>query len=201
MWHTSDNFYQCEQVNIEILRRKTVLLLISDLDLLHEEIVILHKFYREQIKSDVEYEVVWLPVVDRSKPLTEENQNKFHELQKEMPWYTLLQPSLLEPAVVRYIKEVWHFTKKAILVVLDLQGKVVCRNALHMMWIWGNTAYPFTNSKEESLWKEETWRLKLLVDDIDATIFAWVAPFSQFFYRYFIFIHYINTDACLRLNI
>lgn len=183
------------KVNIEILRRKTVLLLISDLDLLHEEIVILHKFYREQIKSDVEYEVVWLPVVDRSKPLTEENQNKFHELQKEMPWYTLLHPSLLEPAVVRYIKEVWHFTKKAILVVLDLQGKVVCRNALHMMWIWGNTAYPFTNSKEESLWKEETWRLKLLVDDIDATIFAWVNQG-----KYICMYGGVNSDWILNFN-
>lgn len=189
---------QCKQANIEVLRRKIVLLLISDLDILHEEAMILEQFYREaQTMPDTEYEVVWLPVVDMSKPTNEENQNKFRELQKEMPWYTLLDPSLLDLAVARYIKEVWRFTKKAILVVLDMQGKVVCQNALHMMWIWGNFAYPFSSSKEESLWKEETWRLELLIDAIDAKMLNWVALFSQFFYRYASFIHYINPEACI----
>ena len=175
-----------------------MLLLISDLHMMHEEIMILEQFYKDaQSKPEIEYEIVWLPVVDTSKPLNEETQSKFHDMQIMMPWYTLVDPSLLDPAVVRYIKEVWRFTKKAILVVLDIQGKVVCQNALHMMWIWGNFAHPFSSLKEESLWKEETWRLELLIDAIDSIILNWVVPFSQFFYRFFIFIHYINTEACI----
>lgn len=98
----------------------------------------------------------------------------FYELKKMMPWYSVHDPSTLEPAVIKFIKEVWHFTKKAILVVLDPHGKVVCPNALHMIWIWKNLAYPFTTAKEEALWHEETWRLELLVDQIDPAILQWV---------------------------
>lgn len=162
-----------------------MLLLISDLQLSHEEIEVLAVLYTDsKATHNIEYEVVWLPVVNNSKPWTEEDKNKFNELQKFMPWHTLVDPSLLDPAVVKYIKEVWHFSKKAILVVLDVQGKEVSRNALHMMWIWGNSAYPFSDLEEESLWKKESWKLKLLVDDIDTTILQWVSPFSLFFCIY-----------------
>ncbi|KAJ6421064.1 hypothetical protein OIU84_028440 [Salix udensis] len=80
----------------------------------------------------------------------------------------------MEKAPIRFIKEVWHFKNKPILVVLDPQGKVVCPNALHMMWIWGSNAFPFTNLREESLWIEETWRLELLVNGIDPVILKWI---------------------------
>lgn len=163
------------RVGIEVLRRKTVLLLISDLDILHEEILILSQCHHEmKERHDLLYEIVWLPVVDKTTPWTEAHQMKFEQVLSMMPWYSVHHPSLIEPAVVRYIKEVWHFTKKLILVVLDPQAKVVCTNALHMMWIWGNLAYPFTSMREESLWKEETWRLELIVDGIDPAIIDWI---------------------------
>ncbi|TXG56163.1 hypothetical protein EZV62_017476 [Acer yangbiense] len=82
--------------------------------------------------------------------------------------------SMVDPAVIRYIKEFWHFEKKTIIVVLDLQGKVVNTNALYMMWIWGSLAFPFTSSREEALWREESWRLELLADSIDLAIPAWM---------------------------
>ncbi|KAI3831158.1 hypothetical protein MKX03_016079 [Papaver bracteatum] len=63
---------------------------------------------------------------------------------------------------IKYIKEVWSFQKKPILVVLDPQGRVFILNALHMMWIWGSLAFPFTSMREEALWKEESWRLEVL---------------------------------------
>ncbi|KAI3931268.1 hypothetical protein MKX01_040185 [Papaver californicum] len=37
----------------------------------------------------------------------------------------------------------------------------------------GSLAFPFTSSREDALWKEETWRLKLLMDGIDPTILNW----------------------------
>ncbi|KAL3512661.1 hypothetical protein ACH5RR_025378 [Cinchona calisaya] len=164
------------RVNVEVLRRKTVLLLISDLDLSLEELPVLTRIYQEaQSRPEFQYEIVWLPIVDRSQTLNEGHDQKFKQMQSSMPWHTLHHPSLLEPAVTKYIKEVWHFEKKMMLVVLDPQAKVVCPNALHMVWIWGNIAYPFTLFKEEQLWKEETWRLKLLVDDIDRSILEWIA--------------------------
>lgn len=163
------------KVHIEVLRRKQVLLLISDLDLSHEEILILDQMYRESRgRHDASYEVVWLPIVDRTR-WNEEHERKFLELQALMPWHSINHPFLVDSAVIRYIKEAWHFAKKAIIVSLDPQGKVTSLNALHMLWIWGNLAFPFTSEREEALWKAEAWRLELVIDGIDPAVLDWMA--------------------------
>ncbi|KAJ0818261.1 putative sieve element occlusion, Thioredoxin-like superfamily, protein SIEVE ELEMENT OCCLUSION [Helianthus annuus] len=169
------------RVSIEILRKKIVLLLISDLDLRPEELSVLDQMYREArqdpTRPESQYEVVWLPVVTNhnTTPWTEGNQIKFEGLRNMMPWYSVFHPSLLDPAVIKYIKEVWHFNQKPMLVVMDPQGRIVNTNALHMMWIWGSVAFPFTSLREEALWREETWRIELLADSIEPMIFNWVA--------------------------
>ena len=96
-----------------------MLLLISDLDMFREEVDVLAQIHNE--KEELNYEIVWLPIVDRSTPWNEENQHKFQQLQLRMPWYTVysFKYSLLEPAIIRYIKEVWKFQKKLVLVGLD----------------------------------------------------------------------------------
>ncbi|KAF5476669.1 hypothetical protein F2P56_003384 [Juglans regia] len=163
-----------KKVNIEVLQRKHVLLLISDLDIPHDEITILgHMYLDPQRKTDhqMQYEVVWLPVVDRLSPhKDQEKVKKFQELQSKMPWYTVTDPWTIEPAVIKYIKEVWRFSKRSILVSLDPQGRVVSINALHMMWIWGSLATPFSIEKEEALWKSEYWGITLLIDGIDPKV-------------------------------
>lgn len=164
-----------KRANVDVLRRKTVLLLISDLGLSDEEIHELSRIYTEaRSRPEFQYEIVWLPIVERSVTENGGYEEKFQQLKSSMPWYTLHHPSLLEPAVTRYIKEMWHFEKKLMLVVLDPQAKVASPNAMHMVRIWGNRAYPFTQMKEEELWKEETWRLELLVDAIDPAILEWI---------------------------
>ncbi|KAI5604648.1 hypothetical protein BDE02_01G303000 [Populus trichocarpa] len=166
-----------KRVHLDVLRRKNVLLLISGLDMSNDELSILEQIYNEsrhhEARLDSQYEVVWVPIVDRSVQ-SDAMKEKFESMQSSMPWFTVYHPSLIEKAVIRFIKEVWHFRNKPILVVLDPQGKVVCPNALHMMWIWGSSAFPFTSLREESLWRDETWRLELLVDGIDPVILNWI---------------------------
>lgn len=161
-----------------------MLLLISDLEMSHEELQILHQMYAEAksqpTRPESQYEVVWLPVVNRSIPWTNDKEKHFEQVKNSMPWYSVAHPSLLDPAVLRFIREIWGFTKKPQLVVLDPQGKESNRNALHMMWIWGSLAFPFTKTKEEALWREETWRIDLLVDSIDQNIYLWVCIFFFF---------------------
>ncbi|RAL47553.1 hypothetical protein DM860_011291 [Cuscuta australis] len=168
------------RASIEVLRRKTVLLLLSDLDISDEELSVLSNIYEEsRTKPELQYEIVWLPILERPTTATmgwnTEMDAKFKERQAMMPWYTLHHPSLLEPAVLKFVKEKWHFTKKMMLVALDPhQGKVASLNALHMVWIWGNLAYPFTIAKEESLWSmEPSWNIELIVDGIDQNIIEW----------------------------
>jgi hypothetical protein len=151
-----------------------VLLLISDLDISLEEIMILDNSYKDaRSRGETHYEMVWIPVVDKAT-WNEVNKQKFEYLQSSMPWHSVRDPFIIEPSVIKYIKEVWNYTKRAILVALDPQGRLSSQNALHMIWIWGNLAFPFTSEKEESLWKQEIWSLELLVDGIDPALLDWV---------------------------
>ncbi|XP_021720195.1 protein SIEVE ELEMENT OCCLUSION B-like [Chenopodium quinoa] len=162
------------RVHVEALRRKTVLLLISDFDVTEEELMILNQIYRKsRSKPELQYEIVWIPIIDKTVPWSDALQQRFEQLESMMSWYTLHHPKIMEPAAIRYIREVWNFEKKMILVTLDPQGKVVCQNALHMYLIWGNIAYPFTTMKEEALWRDESWTLELFVDDIKPEILDW----------------------------
>ncbi|KAM0018770.1 putative sieve element occlusion [Helianthus debilis subsp. tardiflorus] len=164
------------RVNVDVLRKKTVLLLISDLDISHEEILVLTQIYKDsRIQPGLQYEVVWVPIVDDLMAWNDIHQHKLEQLQSMTAWHMLHHPMLLEPAVIKYVKKVWHFEKKPILVALDPQGRVTSLNALHMVWIWRNDAYPFTSMKEEALWKDESWTLNLLVDSIDRYILHWIA--------------------------
>ncbi|XP_022740985.1 protein SIEVE ELEMENT OCCLUSION B-like [Durio zibethinus] len=176
-----------KRVNVDVLRKRNVLLLISDVDILQDEVVILEQIYNESesqpTRLENQYEFVWLPVLDPSVPLSKIKQDKFENLNGIMTWYTLHHPSMLDGAVFKFIKEVWHFEKKPILVVLDPQGRVACPNALHMMWIWGALAFPFTTAKEDTLWKAETWKLELLVDGIDPVILNWISD-GRFIFLY-----------------
>lgn len=155
-----------------------MLLLISEIDIPTEELAILDQMYTESgqhpTRLESQYEIVWIPVVDRSIPWTDESQKQFENQQQLMPWHSVYHPSLVDPAVIKYIKEVWKFNKKVMLVVLDTNGKVANFNALHMMWIWGSVGYPFSSAKEEALWNEETWRIELLADTVEPMIFNWV---------------------------
>lgn len=170
-----------EQIGLDALRKRTVLLLISDLDIAHEEIFVLEQMYNgSRGRHDYLYEIVWLPIIlngdldPRSPGWDEANLEKFTQLRGMMPWYSVYHPSLIEPYVTKYIREVWHFTSRTILVALDPQGKAVSPSALYMMWIWGNSAFPFTKEREEVLWKGEVWTLELIIDGMDPKIIGWV---------------------------
>ncbi|KAF8026100.1 hypothetical protein BT93_F2803 [Corymbia citriodora subsp. variegata] len=137
-------------VGIEVLRRKHALLLISGLDISQDELSILEQIHREsELHSIQQYEMVWIPM--------------FKALRSTMPWYSVYNPILIDKAVIRLIKEKWHFRKKPIVVVLDPQGRVVSPNAMHMMWIWGTNAFPFTTEREEALWEESARTLDFLI--------------------------------------
>jgi hypothetical protein len=159
--------------------RKNVLLLISGLNISADELSNLDQIYNESrmysTRLERLYELVWVPVADHSIQWTDPMQKRFEILQYTMPWYTVHHPSLIGKLVVKFIKERWRFRSKPILVALDPQGTVLSPNVIDMMWIWGSNAFPFTTLREEQLWRDEIWRLELLVDSIDPTILNWVS--------------------------
>lgn len=158
------------------------MLLISGLEMSPDELSILDEIYSESrmqgTRMEAPYEVVWMPIVDPSVQYNDAIDRKFEEMRNKMPWYSVYHPSIIDKAVVRSIGDRWHFRNKPILVVLDPQGRELSPNAIHMMWIWGTNAFPFTSNKEELLWRDETWRLELLVSGMDPTILNWVSYFN-----------------------
>jgi hypothetical protein len=59
-----------KRVGVDMLRRKIVMLFVSDLDISHEELFVLIQIYNDTHGGQLErrYEVVWLPIVDRHRP-------------------------------------------------------------------------------------------------------------------------------------
>ncbi|MED6198858.1 hypothetical protein PIB30_070549 [Stylosanthes scabra] len=177
-----------KRVSLEPLRRKNVLLLISGLEFSHDELLILEQIYNESrvhaSRLESRYELVWMPIVDlQESEWTQQKQRQFEDLQLTMPWFSVYHPSAISKPVTWFIQSEWKYKNKPILVVLDPQGRVACPNAIHMMWIWGSAAFPFTSSREEALWREETWRLELLVDGIDSEILNWIKD-DKFIFLY-----------------
>ncbi|KAK3026060.1 hypothetical protein RJ639_042552 [Escallonia herrerae] len=76
------------RASIERLRKKPLLLLISDLDISDEEVLCLDCCYKECVRPlnmSFDMEVLWLPVIDGANPLDEANQTKFERVQNIMP--------------------------------------------------------------------------------------------------------------------
>ncbi|TQE14400.1 hypothetical protein C1H46_036582 [Malus baccata] len=170
--------YSKKRVDIDVLKRKVVILFITDLNVVHEnEYTIVQQMYLEKghnpTRPESQYELVWVPITDE---WTEAKYQQFESLRNSMQWYTVFHPSVVSPIVVRYIRDPrkWNFAKKPLLVVMDPQGKIVHQNAVHMMCIWGSIAFPFTSQRERLLWEEETWRIELLADAIHPNLPTWI---------------------------
>lgn len=180
-------FYnEMPQVSLDVSKGKILIMFISYFDISDEEI----KDIAQKIdKPEKQYDVVWLPIIDNSIESTEIKQEELTQKASLMPWYSLHHSSSLEPTVIKYIKEVLHFEKKPLFVVLNAQGNVVNPNAYHMMKIWGSDAFPFDTQREETLWKNATWSLDFLVDGIDDSIKEmWV-------WLYTVTTYYINQNS------
>ncbi|KAL6186430.1 hypothetical protein ACLB2K_042550 [Fragaria x ananassa] len=93
--------YNKKRVDIDVLRRKVVILMISDLDIVQEnEYLIAHQMYSEKrqfpTRAESQYEIVWIPILDS---WTDANLLQFEELRNGMEWYSVYHPSFVSPIV------------------------------------------------------------------------------------------------------
>lgn len=171
-----------KHVMLDVLRKKVVLLLISDVDIPEEDIESVKEIYnkaRDRITqaAEREFETVWVPIVEQASQQVEE---KFKMKREAMQWYTVHSTALIAKEVIKLAKEEWCFENRPIIVVIDPQGQVASPNAFPMIHIWKNLAYPFTTALEEALWKDKMFDLDLLVGDI-------FPQFQNLVSHYFIF--------------
>lgn len=93
--------------------------------------------------------------------------------------------------MIEFIKDVWQFHGDPVMVVLDFKGKVTSLNAIDMISIWHDLAYPFSVAREKELWVEQSWTMELLIDNIDPLIMYWVR-FLFILFIYLIFFYYAD---------
>ncbi|KAE8022600.1 hypothetical protein FH972_008386 [Carpinus fangiana] len=161
--------------NIDVLKKKNVLLYISGLDITEEDISILRPIY-ESIRKNDQYKIVWIPIVDQ---WTDDLQKKFEFLKSKMPWYVVQYSSPI--AGIRFVKEKWHFKGKPSVVVLNPQGKVEHENAIHMIRVWGIKAFPFTTTVEETLSNDREW-IGSIATNVHPNIDNWIKDKKYIFF-------------------
>ncbi|KAK4391152.1 protein SIEVE ELEMENT OCCLUSION B [Sesamum angolense] len=158
---------------------KTVLLLISELDIDKvQDLVILSDIYEEsrmhETSAENHYEVVWVPILDPSNKITPDMEKILENNRTRMQWYSVNHPNKIDPLVIKLIREQFHYHDQPILVVLDPEGRVVNTNAIDMIWIWGNSGFPFSQASEEALWKDGVSGLELIVNGFHHKTENWV---------------------------
>ncbi|XP_054820694.1 protein SIEVE ELEMENT OCCLUSION B-like [Prosopis cineraria] len=150
-----DNTLQ-QVVSNDVLKTKNLLLFISGLDNIENEISVL-KSIHEALKKDREkqkHEILWIPVVNDETEISEE-QAKFKHVKSSMPWYVLQNLKVIKGKKV--VEDEWHYQGKPIVVVTNPRGEVIHKNALHMIFISKIEAFPFRPEDEGNLIAQWNW--------------------------------------------
>ncbi|TKY53813.1 SIEVE ELEMENT OCCLUSION B protein [Spatholobus suberectus] len=147
-------------VNVEVFKEKHVLLFISGLDRIEDEIRLLNSIYDRLVEDPndksgfkkEDFKILWIPVVDKWDDARKELFNK--TLKSETKGYVVeyLQPL---PSI-RLIKEDLNFQGKPILPVVNPQGVVANEDALDIIFEWGIDAFPFR--KDDGLLLAQKWK-------------------------------------------
>ncbi|XP_043725497.1 protein SIEVE ELEMENT OCCLUSION A-like [Telopea speciosissima] len=154
-----------QQVSVKVLEKKNVLLLIlAELDVNKEDIRILAEMYKNTKQVSHQYDLVCLTLGESIQSKREEFEKLLVE--ENLPWYLMNHNYKMNKAVIKYIKEVWQFNGNPTLVVLGPEGKVVSNNAFTNIKIWGGSDLSITITTEVQLWKQATWGLKFLFQNI-----------------------------------
>ncbi|KAK7243168.1 hypothetical protein RIF29_37956 [Crotalaria pallida] len=148
------------RVSIEVFRRKHVLLFISGLDSIRDEIRLLQSIYEglhedpREVKGYFkdDFKILWIPIVSDWNII---HRAEFENLKIDMPWYVVEYPYPL--AGIRLIREDLNYKNKPIIPVLNHQGRVVNNNAMHMIFVWGIDAFPFRPNDDELLTQKWNW--------------------------------------------
>ncbi|GAU39659.1 hypothetical protein TSUD_60260, partial [Trifolium subterraneum] len=146
-------------VNIDVLKKKYVFLFISTLDISQKDISTLIRIYDHIKKIGSQHKIGWVLIVEE---WNDRQKKKFDSLKCKMPWYVLHHFAAIKG--IKYIKEELHFKLKPLVVVLSPQGKILHKNAFHMIHVWGVKGFPFSKTKEESMTQALMWLDSMLVD-------------------------------------
>nr|KYP60834.1 hypothetical protein KK1_023248 [Cajanus cajan] len=138
------------KTDIEVFKQKYVLLFISSLDKIEDEISLLNSIYDRLQENPTEiiknykkedFKILWLPIV----ALWDEKQRyKFNVLKDNIKWYAVELFSELPGTEL--IKEKFNYLGKPIIPVLTPLGDILNEDAMDLIFQWGIDAFPFRKS-------------------------------------------------------
>ena len=173
-WHAPINVLHKLQVEIDVLKGKSVFLFISDLEISNDDISMLQKIFDKAGKEKEEqYKIVWIPFVEQ---LREGLDKEFETKRSTMSWYVARY--YLPKASCRFIKKQWNFKVKPLLVVLNPQGKMECENAIQIFSIYGVKAFLFTSAKVKTRETDFSWLWSPIIN-ANSEIENWVKSFHR----------------------
>ncbi|XP_050289589.1 protein SIEVE ELEMENT OCCLUSION B-like [Quercus robur] len=167
-----------QQVNLKEIETENVFLFFSDLDISENEISILNSIDNNKSMKD-QYKIIWIPIVDWT---VDQMQTKFEKLRSKMPntWYRL--PKFSFDLGIQYIKEKWEFKNRPIVVVMNSQGKVVHRDAYHMIALGINPLRPITGVPDSPLPNGEDSVGQILLGSLHIDILTWMKQEKYIFF-------------------
>ncbi|KAF8016421.1 hypothetical protein BT93_H1818 [Corymbia citriodora subsp. variegata] len=169
--YDSSTVYQCcERETVEVvkeLKNKSVMLLISDLNLSNDDLATLTSIYNASTFKSNNYEIMWIPIMEAHDEVM---QKQFLDMRSRMQWYTC--ESMVSKTAAKFIQNKWQFTQQTKVVVLNQQGKVVNRDAMMMIRLWRWKAFPFTELRGNELWNMQGINWFELV--VDKTIYPFI---------------------------
>ncbi|XP_004491932.1 protein SIEVE ELEMENT OCCLUSION B-like [Cicer arietinum] len=155
------------KTGIEVFKQNYVLLFISGLDSIGDEILLLNSIYKrlqdnpqEVIKGfkKEDFKILWVPIVDI---WDEVHKEEFRNLKESMKWYVLEYFSEL-PGIGIIRNKLNYLDNKPIVSVINPQGDVINEDAMEIIFQWGFDAFPFRKSDGVDLFKKWAWFWNLM---------------------------------------
>ncbi|MED6158359.1 hypothetical protein PIB30_032114 [Stylosanthes scabra] len=141
-------------VNLVELKTQNLFLFISGLDNIEDEITSLKPIHDSitKDKDRKDYKILWVPVVEN---WTNEAKEKFERLKSLIPWYVVQYLSPIKG--YKPLTEEWGYNGKPIVVATNARGEVINKNALHLILVWGISAFPFRPEDEVRVSQNGNW--------------------------------------------
>ncbi|KAK7393754.1 hypothetical protein VNO78_22318 [Psophocarpus tetragonolobus] len=147
-------------VNVEVFKDKFVLLFISGLNRIEDEIRLLNSIYERLVEDPndksgfkkEEFKILWIPIENKWGDAKREF---FNTLKSEIKWYVV---DYVEPLPgIKIIEEDLKFRGNPILPVVKPQGFLLNDDALDIIFEWGIHAFPFRKSDGYLLAQKWKW--------------------------------------------
>jgi len=160
--------FLCHKQGIEVFRLKHVLLFISGLDSVEDEISLLNSMY-DRLQEDPkeakgfkkeDFKILWIPIVEE---WSESSREQFKVLKSGIKFYVVEYFFELPGLKIIKDRERLNYESQPIAPLLSPKGTIINENALEVIFEWGIEAFPFRKTDGEELTLKWKWLWDLIL--------------------------------------